>query len=213
MSTSPTKRRANLMLMSVRSQVERALSDHRDGRSIRIRPPGLVSSGYMLVFVAILFAVIVIVLADDLPTSNLETLALLSLLHLPVGVFGWLMARRTWIDIEPEGVRVVNPLNTAFVPWAELQVVDESSSGLLRIQTNDWSIAGWAVQASNWEAQMSRPGRVARAIVLLQEEAATAAERQVSSQAVAEKRWLIPRRIIAGAAVSWTAAAAVLMLT
>jgi hypothetical protein len=135
----------------VRRQIERAATDVPAGRKITIRPPAIVVAGYVAVGISLFFVFITVAFADDYPVPHRVLWGLNTLIIIPMGLAGWLIAKCTSLTIDAEGLTIVNPLNTAQVPWLYVTNVDEDFLGIFRVQTREWSMRATAVQASNWE--------------------------------------------------------------
>jgi hypothetical protein len=66
------------------------------------------------------------------------------------GFVGWLYVTRTWMLVDPVGITIANPLNSAFVPWSAVQRV-EGAGVSMRIWTSTWSVGVFGVQKANRE--------------------------------------------------------------
>lgn len=92
---------------------------------------------------------------------------------------------RASLRLDSRGVSIVNPLNSAFIPWRDIEAADATGYAL-RIYTAAWSIGVFAIEPSNWEGfrnGTTRAQRIGDAIVRLSSTAQP-------SDAVPTKRWL-----------------------
>ncbi|PRX91835.1 PH domain-containing protein [Allonocardiopsis opalescens] len=93
----------------------------------------------------------------DLAVRGDDHLALLAaaLILASVGVV-YVLFLRPRVRVEPGGLRVVNPLRTAYVPWAALDSVDVTD--VLRVRTDDGrTIRAWALR-ERMRSRRPRPG-------------------------------------------------------
>jgi hypothetical protein len=88
---------------------------------------------------------------NDSPGLLFGVLVALSL----VGLMGWCYLIRASLQVESEGLRIVNPINAACVPWTAITRVEGGGTALRVWTTAGWSIGVFAVQKANRERRGS----------------------------------------------------------
>jgi hypothetical protein len=205
-----TKIRNEYSLMRpLQRQIEMAGDALSQGRRYRIKSPMQVVIAYLSMAVVAFFALIVLILAGDpAGISKLDAWEVLMIIFVPALLSCWVSAQYSWVEVSPSGIRVVNPLNEATIPWSQLCDLD-ADAGYFRAVTSEWSIRAWAVQGSNLESSL-RPGRVEEFVRVMSDYRAAAMSEGTARQGRANKRWRIPLRPVVGSVTVGLIAGAIL---
>jgi hypothetical protein len=137
------------------------------GRTVRVFSLSYRLLGAVLILLAFVLAVFIASTAGNGQNSYADDWVGFNVVLLTLGLGGWLYLARAYMDVGPAGIRIVNPINESFIPWAS--IVDVRSDGVsLRIRTATWSVGAFGVEKANREVG-GRSGAESVAAVLTEE--------------------------------------------